>query len=66
MKNISNQGLYKENCTKCPNCKKASWYIMECDCGNLFCEECSVEDEDHSERAVWLECPECGKTKIYI
>ena len=66
MKNISNQAIWTEECTKCPNCKETSWYVMKCDCGFTFCKECGVDDGEHSERTVWLECPNCGNSEMYF
>lgn len=70
MKNISNQEIFTENCTKCPTCGKRSWYVMECDCCHIFCRYCSDIDKDAvgdgSEiDVVYLECPKCGKFEVY-
>jgi len=65
MKNISNQEIFAENCTKCPTCGKASWYVMECDCGNIFCQYCSIPSE-YDNDCIYLKCPICGKTMLYF
>jgi hypothetical protein len=67
MKNISNHDIDSEKCTKCPTCGKPSWYVIECDCGHIFCEHCSVKDEENIETDIIdLECPKCGKFQLYV
>lgn len=66
MKNISNQALFTEDCTKCSNCGKASWYVMECDCGYIFCEHCSAEHVEKDSDNILLVCPKCDKSVLYV
>lgn len=64
MKNISNQGISSEKCTKCNACGKPSWYIMQCDCGHIFCKNCSVSKSEQN--IIILECLKCGETQLYV
>ena len=68
MKNISNQHIDANQCTYCTNCFKPSWYVMECDCGNMLCKNCSVKDEDdnYESNAIMLICPKCGRSTMYV
>lgn len=67
MKNIANQELFEKDCTQCPTCGKRSWYVMECDCGDIFCRYCSAKDESiENEDIIYLKCPKCGKFMMYV
>ena len=65
MKNISNLEIDSDKCTKCSTCGKPSWYVMECDCGHIFCKNCSLPDEWEND-CINLECPKCGKSTLYV
>jgi len=66
MINISNQNIDANKCTKCI-CGKSSWYVMLCDCKNIFCENCSAKDEDNYKGdIIMLICPKCGKSTMYV
>lgn len=66
MKNISNLDNNSETCTICSTCGKTSWYVMECNCGHIFCKYCSAEKSDNDSDNIVLTCPKCGKSVIYI
>lgn len=44
--------------------------VMECDCGNIFCEHCSAKDEeddnDSESEIIILICPKCGSSAMFI
>ena len=69
MRNISNQDIDANKCTLCVNCLKPSWYVMECDCGHIFCKHCTAKDEDEDDYEgdiITLICPKCGKSTLYV
>lgn len=68
MKNISNQALFARDCTKCPTCGRASWYVIECDCGHTYCKYCAKEDDMFEEDSETLRviCPKCDDFMIYV
>jgi len=67
MKNISNCEIDADKCTKCPTCNKPSWYIMKCECGYVFCKNCSVyQNSDDADTSLFLECPNCGAVQIFV
>lgn len=65
MKNISNREIFNK-CTQCSNCGERSWYIMECDCGNIFCMHCSKTEVDEEMESMLLTCPKCNKSILYV
>lgn len=66
MKNISNLEIRTEDCTQCPNCGKRSWYVMQCDCGFIFCRYCSAEHAEEDSDNIILTCPKCRKSVMYV
>lgn len=66
MKNISNLDISSDKCTKCPTCNKASWYIMECDCGHTFCKHCSTAKNEDNSEMITLECFKCKRFKLFV
>lgn len=68
MLNISNQEIDADLCTKCSNCKKASWYVMRCTCGKEFCQYCSISYPDKCEDSdiINLICPDCSNFTMYV
>jgi hypothetical protein len=66
MKNISNADISAEKCTKCPTCGETSWYVMECDCGHIFCKHCTTAKNDEDSESFCLECPKCGEGALYV
>jgi hypothetical protein len=67
MRNISNRALFQKDCTKCPTCRTASWYIMKCSCGKIFCDNCgNTRGSKNNNDTLIIICPTCGKEKIYM
>ncbi len=66
MKNISNQELDADKCTKCPTCGKSSWYVMLCDCGHYVCKHCTAEKADADSDITQIQCPKCGAVVLYV
>ena len=65
MKNISNQEIDPAKCTHCPTCGKSSWYVMQCDCGYIMCENCAGK-KDKETGDILIKCPKCGKSVLYV
>jgi RNase P subunit RPR2 len=66
IKNISNTEISSEKCTKCATCGKPLWYVMKCDCGHIFCKNCSATQDDKDSDSITLECPKCGQIQLYV
>jgi hypothetical protein len=66
MRNISNTEISSDKCTKCPTCGKPSWYVMECNCGHIFCKNCTTAKNEPDVESIELECPKCGEVKLYV